>query len=176
MSSVLSPSRLPLPLLVTDGRPRPSLPSPSPTLIPRADHRVPTANMTHISRKIIFTTGAHREGLFCLLSSRLCFCWTPCGVRIIRNSPTPSRRCLAQQSPLRTCHPVADPFTAPPPRSSRTFHLVPQLPRSRRTFATCTRADLINASATACPQIPQHVRCRPTYAAPHQPRCAPLLR
>ena len=116
------------------------------------------ANVTHISRKIIFTTGAHHEGLFGLLSSRLCLLLNTLWGSYLSQlanaiPPLPSHR-TAALSPLHTCHPVTDPFPAPPPRSSRTFRLVPCLPRFCCMFATCARADLINASAATCPQIP----------------------
>jgi hypothetical protein len=73
---VLSPSPFVLPLTADIGLP---LPSPSLTPTPRADLRVPTANVTHVSCKTTFTTGAHREGLSGLLSTHLCLVGHPAG-------------------------------------------------------------------------------------------------
>ena len=86
---------------------------------------------------------------------------------------------LANAIPPLPSTAVASPHLPPCCRpihcSSATFisHIphCPELPHSRHTFATCAGANLINDSL---PTVPQHA-CRPTYAAPHQPRCAPVL-
>ena len=122
-------------------------PSPSPSPTPRADHRAPTANVTHVSRKIIFTTGAHREGLsgqfsvfLCLLLNTL---WGSYLSQLANAIPLLPSHHTAALLPLHTCHPIADRFPAPP-HSSRTFRLVPCLPCFCCTFATCVSSELID--------------------------------
>ena len=108
-------------------------------------------NMTHVSHKTIFTTGAYHEGLFGLLSSHLCL-----SLNTLRGSyhsqlantipPLPSHTAAVTLSIIATT--AADLFltsdAVPMLRSSCKFCLVPQLPCSCCTFATCARADLIN--------------------------------
>ena len=70
LSSVPASSRLSLPFSFQHQQPSQPSPTPSPTL--RADHRVPTANVTHASCISLFTTGAHHKGLSGQFSVLLC--------------------------------------------------------------------------------------------------------
>ena len=111
--------------------------------------------MTHVSCKIIFTTGARHEGLsgqfsvfLCLLLNTL---WGSYPLQLANAVPPLPSTAIASPClpPLPLTHSLPSVQLSSMLHSSCTFCLIPQLPHSRCTFATCARAD----TAAACLQF-----------------------